>query len=120
MGKVILLENTHGNQICPGDSGGPTLYEIGGREAVVGVSSFILGACEDTSTLGFSVRTDSYLDFITDSIAERGGDPPVVLLDSNRGAEDSGGCASAANTGAPAALLLALFALGLPRRREQS
>jgi len=116
-GKMILLENTSGNQICPGDSGGPTLMTFPEGEAVVGVSSFINGPCEDSRALGFSTRTDSYIGFIQSTIAEAGGHPPEILT----AAEDTpdaetGGCGSQGAQGA--ALWLCLASLLLIRRRR--
>ncbi len=116
MGKTILLENTHGHQLCPGDSGGPTLYPVAGRESVVGVASFIIGECHQPGTVGFAVRTDAYLEFVLDYIADRGGEPPEVVISPE--GEADGGCSSVGGSAASAfALLMVASAYGGRRRR---
>lgn len=56
--------------ICPGDSGGPALLRVAGREVVVGVHSTYgidtmltrqLDVLRSCSTAGFDVRTDAYV-----------------------------------------------------------
>ncbi len=56
-----------GRTICSGDSGGPVLMEVDGKETVVGVNSFGMLFC---LTGASSTRVDSYLDFIGTYVKE--------------------------------------------------
>lgn len=66
---VGLADGSH--TICEGDSGGPAFLSIGGRELIVGVSSFGYSGCP-TSAPGVDTRVDQYLSFI---------DPLVNMFD---------------------------------------
>lgn len=56
--KNIVLEPDPSG-ICFGDSGGPTIADIDGRERVVGVHSFLQSEC---GGLGFDTRVDTYIE----------------------------------------------------------
>lgn len=52
--------------ICHGDSGGPDLAKINGREMIIGINSFALGLCVNGSA---STRVDKYTNLIDVQIA---------------------------------------------------
>src|SRR5690606_37042499 len=52
-----------GSNICSGDSGGPSVMAMGGREVIVGVTSY---GDVDCAEVGVSVRDDAYLDWIAE------------------------------------------------------
>jgi secreted trypsin-like serine protease len=51
---------------CHGDSGGPTLRRSGGRERIIGVSSF--GSSDGNCFGSFDTRVDAELDFIDEAL----------------------------------------------------
>lgn len=53
--------------ICHGDSGGPVLTTVSGKEYVAGVHSFVTGPCVGQ---GYSVRASSQVDFYNSVIAK--------------------------------------------------
>jgi hypothetical protein len=117
IGKTMVIENKHGHQLCPGDSGGPTLVPVNGREVVAGVASYLIGECQAQGSVGLAVRADAYTDFILDYVEDRGGIPPEVQI-----AEESGGCSSASGGGIFAALVLfvvSVVASAYGRRRRR-
>jgi secreted trypsin-like serine protease len=74
---VGFQDNSHG--ICEGDSGGPAFMTLGGKELIVGVTSFGFNGCP-TNMPGTDTRVDAYLSFIDpyvlqfDPPAQKGGD----------------------------------------------
>lgn len=65
--RVVSLEQTHfgvgsaGNTLCHGDSGGPIFLNLGGKEMIVGITSWGKGDCSDGA---YAQRTDVVADFI--------------------------------------------------------
>ncbi len=59
--NLFVKTGVWGKGICSGDSGGPVLIKVDGKETVVGVNSFGLIFCISESS---STRVDTYLDFI--------------------------------------------------------
>ena len=102
---------------CLGDSGGPALYTVGGREEVIGVDSYAdNGNCDRPAHFR---RTDAHLGFIEDYLpAQPGPDAGTAAPDAGgEGGDDSGGCSTG---GAPAggALLVMVAMVGTLRRRR--
>ena len=69
--QIAVTYDAEGD-ICHGDSGGPVLAQVNGKELVVGVHSFVTGRCEGA---GYSVRTQLHDAFIRSII---GGDAPAL------------------------------------------
>ena len=103
---------------CLGDSGGPALYTVGGREQVIGVDSYAdNGNCDRPAHFR---RTDAHLAFIEDYLpAAPGPDAGTSGPDAGEGGgDDSGGC-STGGGGAAGGTLLALAAMLATLRRSR-
>ena len=61
--------------ICEGDSGGPAFMTIGGRELIVGVTSYGFQGCPTTAP-GTDTRVDQYTSFIDPLVTQF--DPPIL------------------------------------------
>lgn len=59
--KFVVTGSWFGTTMCSGDSGGPVLATIDGKETIIGVNSYGFVQCLGT---GSSTRVDSYLSFI--------------------------------------------------------
>lgn len=91
---VVKVESdrfTHqasGKSVCHGDSGGPALFNIGGRIRVLGVNSYVSAARVPGTTRstcqgsGTSARTDTYATFLK-GILEKYGDGPQACTQTN-------------------------------------
>ncbi len=67
-GEINILLEPAPSAICFGDSGGPTIASIDGRESVVGVHSHLgTGEC---GGMGVDTRVDPYLDFLRAFVLE--------------------------------------------------
>lgn len=64
--QVAVTYDDQGD-ICHGDSGGPVIATVNGKDAVVAVHSFVTGACEGA---GYSVRASFHDSFIASIVAE--------------------------------------------------
>jgi len=110
---------THG--ICFGDSGGPTLMTVDGREVIIGVASFVWGGCDKG---GYGARLDAELDFVDDNIAQidptwAGAGDDDDTSDASDGSDDESGCSAAGGpAGTPGAILLVLLMCGAARSRS--
>lgn len=134
--RLVLVGNAQTNT-CSGDSGGPAFMVRGGREVVVGVTSFGDVNC---AQIGVSTRVDAFLDFL----AGEGVDVPVPVPgddDPNDPADptdptepegptggfptprhDEGGCSAAGGAASAMSLIGVLGALSwlAPRRRRRA
>jgi secreted trypsin-like serine protease len=99
------------SQTCSGDSGGPALAMIDGREAVVGITS---SGDADCKRYGRDLRVDRYVPFITDYAKAYS---KKIAASSG----PSGGCAIGVHRPAsPSSLVVAsLLAIALLRRRAR-
>jgi hypothetical protein len=70
---VGFQDGTH--TICEGDSGGPALMTLGGRELIVGVTSYGYQTCPPTMP-GTDTRVDAYTAFIDPLVNQF--DPPAA------------------------------------------
>jgi MYXO-CTERM domain-containing protein len=61
-GRLITLTSSDGNT-CEGDSGGPAILPIAGNDAIVGVTSFGVSACQPAAG-GTDTNVAAYVDFI--------------------------------------------------------
>jgi V8-like Glu-specific endopeptidase len=77
-----------GATTCQGDSGGPELMTLGGKETLVGVTSYGPGPCESGSAT--AVRVDAHLDFL-DKYLGGGGTAPPPDAGAPTPAPDAGG-----------------------------
>jgi hypothetical protein len=57
-----------GSATCHGDSGGPTFATRAGKEVVIGVHSFIVGACDSPSLQAGDARVDAFLPWVLQQI----------------------------------------------------
>jgi hypothetical protein len=83
--------------ICFGDSGGPALVVIQGREYVAGVSSYVAEGCLNW---GCSTKIDAYADFIEQFIRGRPGQPCQNEADCRSGVCRGGICCEGSCEGA--------------------
>ena len=115
-----------GHGSCSGDSGGPTLITIDGREVIIGVTSFGSGTC--TGAGSYMSRIDTEIAFVNDFVAEidpdwAGGDDGEDDEDDDDSAsdasDDGSGCAAGGLAGMPGAflVLMSLCALRASARR---
>jgi hypothetical protein len=103
--------------ICPGDSGGPALLRVAGREVVVGVHSTYgidtaltrqLDVLRSCSTAGFDVRTDAFLSWMKQTAGgDVGIDEAVPAPPAQETSAGSGGVPAQASgaTRAPVAIV---------------
>ncbi len=75
LSEQFVIHGTESFGTCAGDSGGPVLYGIGGREHVIGVTSWGGPDCQGSS---FSTRTDTSRAFLDRYIGFRGAGPPAL------------------------------------------
>ena len=131
--NLVIIGNDQTN-VCSGDSGGPAFMTLGGREVVMGVTSFGDVDCEQ---LGVSTRVDVFLDFLNQTAGVPGevpeqpnpqpdpqpdpGDPGEPRTPIAPTPADEGGC-SLAGSGPPitSIFMLGLVALLARRRRNRS
>jgi len=118
-----------GPAICSGDSGGPAMLMVGGKQVIAGVTSgHSIQACGGTA--GY-VRVDLYAQWIQQQIdlaeADAGeagtsddASAPNVGAEPSRGTQSAGGCAVASSPRTPRSMGAAavLLALGLVARRR--
>ncbi len=60
-----------GENVCSGDSGGPILAEVEGRETIVGIAAAADEACAE---VGIAMRTDDNAEFLAPYLPEEEGD----------------------------------------------
>lgn len=119
---LSLGDNTHGT--CNGDSGGPALMRLFGREFIIGVTSFGPVPCNGVST---DTRLDTLIEFVDGVVAmvDPSSSPPDagMLADNPPPGIDPGapersdsGCSVA--RGAGCAQIVVAILLGLLRRRK--
>jgi secreted trypsin-like serine protease len=65
--NVVVLIGTSSRQTCHGDSGGPALQTLNGKETVIGVTSYGMDRSSGQVCYGggYDTRIDRYADFIT-------------------------------------------------------
>ncbi|HSO32692.1 MAG TPA: trypsin-like serine protease [Labilithrix sp.] len=97
------------SQTCNGDSGGPALAHLGGRDVVIGLAS---SGDADCATYGRHVRIDPNVTFLLDYTKAYANHQTLVPM-ANSGCSVSGGAAP----GSAAWLLVVLGATALLRRR---
>lgn len=125
--RLLCLSSNDGDGTCYGDSGGPTLVNVGGRRYVVGITS---GGTDESCRRGYDLQTlvPAELDFVLGKIPELAADdgagagPPLPLEAKDRTPsrdEDSAGCAAAPGGGGRASPWAAALALALGRRRRR-
>lgn len=91
--QVAVTYDDEGD-ICHGDSGGPVIAKVNGKDAVVAVHSFVTGACEGA---GYSVRASFHDGFIKSILAEDAPAPSCGLCKQTVGS-GTGVCAQARDT----------------------
>ena len=101
---LAVGDGAHGT--CSGDSGGPALMTIDGRDVIVGVTSFGPETCDQGS---FESRLDPEVGFVDDYVADF--DPDwMPAADDSSSDDGSSGCSAAGGPpGVPGAILFVLL-----------
>ena len=96
---TTLTTGSSGSNTCYGDSGGPALMVVGGRETVVGVTSYGTAECGQPSDI--SARVDYYSAWIASYVATH--DPVAAAPDAGVAIDAGGGLVDASAPDARAA-----------------
>lgn len=96
---TTVTTGSSGSNTCYGDSGGPALMMVGGREAVVGVTSYGTAECGQPSDI--FARVDYYSAWIASYVAAH--DPAPVAPDAGVAIDAGGGVVDASAPDARAA-----------------
>ena len=112
-------QDTQGQGICSGDSGGAALIPSGGGYQIAGVNSHTIGSCEEA--ISGVVRVDAYVDWIAQYAPVGSGSTSTLnqldFGDVESSTEDPVGCTVL--PAVPSFLLVAVMALaGINRRRN--